>query len=85
MQILFFGVMPVARTLSSPWYLTENIHLCSIKDFLKLCEELNISINKAFRNSNYSIKEITRPSSYINNLLSIEGIFVLSNNINSLN
>ena len=34
---------------------------------------------------NYSIKEITKPSSYINNLLSIEGIFVLSNNINSVN
>ena len=85
MQILFFGIMPVARTLADPWYSTENIHLCSIKDFLKLCEELNISINKAFRNSNYSIKEITKPSSYINNLLSIEGIFVLSNNINSVN
>jgi methionine biosynthesis protein MetW len=78
-QILFFGVMPAAKGLSEPWYSTENIHLCTIKDFIKLCELLNISINKAFRNTNYSIKKINKPDSYMNNLLSIEGIFVLSN------
>ena len=78
-QILFFGVMPAAKGLSEPWYSTENIHLCTIKDFIKLCELLNISINKAFRSSNYSIKKINKPDSYMNNLLSIEGIFVLSN------
>ena len=78
-QILFFGVMPSAKGLSEPWYSTENIHLCTIKDFIKLCELLNISINKAFRSSNYSIKKINKPDSYMNNLLSIEGIFVLSN------
>ena len=78
-QILFFGVMPSAKGLSEPWYSTENIHLCTIKDFIKLCELLNISINKAFRNTNYSIKKINKPNSYMNNLLSIEGIFVLSN------
>ena len=78
MQIMFFGIMPITKTLSDPWYSTENIHLCSIKDFIKLCETLNISINEAFRNTSYSIKKISKPNSYINNLLSIEGIFVLS-------
>ena len=78
-QMLFFGVMPVSQTLSEPWYSTENIHLCTIKDFLGLCELLNISIVKAFRNTNYTIKKINKPDSYINNLLSIEGIFVLTN------
>ena len=81
-QILFFGIMPVTKALSDPWYSTENIHLCTIKDFLKLCEELDITIDKAFRNSSYNIKKINKPNSYINNLLSIEGTFVLSNNIN---
>ena len=82
LQILFLGIMPVTETLSEPWYSTENIHLCTIKDFIKLCELLNISINESFRNTNYSIKKINKPNSYMNNLLSIEGIFVLSNNIN---
>ena len=78
-QMLFLGIMPVTKTLSEPWYSTENIHLCTIKDFLGLCELLNISIVKAFRNTNYTIKKINKPDSYINNLLSIEGIFVLTN------
>jgi len=77
-QILFFGIMPVTKALSDPWYSTENIHLCTIKDFLSLCELLNITINKAFRKTNYNIKEINKPNTYINNLLSIEGIFILS-------
>ena len=77
--MLFLGIMPVTKTLSEPWYSTENIHLCTIKDFLGLCELLNISIVKAFRNTNYTIKKINKPDSYINNLLSIEGIFVLTN------
>ena len=80
-QMLFLGIMPITKTLSEPWYSTPNIHLCTIKDFINLCEILNISINGAFRNTTYSIKKINKPNRYINNLLSIEGIFVLSNNI----
>ena len=82
MQMLFFGIMPITRTLSEPWYSTQNIHLCTIKDFIVMCESLNISINEAFRNTTYSIKKVNKPNSYMNNLLSIEGIFVLSNDIN---
>ena len=82
MQMLFFGIMPITRTLSEPWYSTQNIHLCTIKDFINMCESLNISIDEAFRNTTYNIKKINKPNSYMNNLLSIEGIFVLSNNIN---
>ena len=81
LQMLLLGIMPITKTLSAPWYSTPNIHLCTIKDFVNLCEILNISINGAFRNTTYSIKKINKPNRYINNLLSIEGIFVLSNNI----
>ena len=81
LQMLFLGIMPITKTLSAPWYSTPNIHLCTIKDFINLCEILNISINGTFRNTTYGIKKINKPNRYINNLLSIEGIFVLSNNI----
>ena len=46
-QMLFLGVMPVSKTLSEPWYATGNIHLCTLKDFIALCELLNISIDEA--------------------------------------
>ena len=47
-----------------------------------MCESLISSINAAFRNTTYMITKINKPNSYMNNLLSIEGIFVLSNDIN---
>ena len=78
LQILFYGIMPVTKTLSEPWYSTPNIHLCTIKDFINLCNSLNISINQAYRNTHNNIKKIEKPDSYLNNLLSTEGIFILT-------
>ena len=39
-----FGKMPVSNTLPYKWYETPNIHLCTIRDFLALCQELDIEI-----------------------------------------
>lgn len=41
-----FGNMPVTRTLPMQWYDTTNIHLGTISDFRKLCQERNIKIIK---------------------------------------
>ena len=78
LQILIYGKMPVTKTLSEPWYSTPNIHLCTIRDFINLCEHLNISINESYRNTKNNIKIIRNPKSYLNNLLSTEGIFILT-------
>ena len=78
LQILIYGKMPVTKTLSEPWYSTPNIHLCTIRDFINLCEHLNISINESYRNTKNNIKIIRKPKSYLNNLLSTEGIFILT-------
>ena len=81
LQILFYGIMPVTETLSEPWYSTPNIHLCTIKDFINLCNSLNISIDQAYRNTHNNIKKIEKPGSYFNNLLSTEAIFILTKKI----
>ncbi len=39
-----FGRMPVSQTLPYEWYETPNIHLCTIRDFIGLCRELDIVI-----------------------------------------
>ena len=44
LQLGLHGHMPITRTLPNEWYDTPNIHLCSIRDFENLCEELNIKI-----------------------------------------
>ena len=36
-QLLWGGRMPVTRALPAQWYDTENIHLCTLRDFEALC------------------------------------------------
>tara|TARA_Y100001970_G_scaffold283554_1_gene398965 strand:+ start:94 stop:681 length:588 start_codon:yes stop_codon:yes gene_type:complete len=43
-NLLLSGKMPVTGTLPKKWYETDNIHLCTIKDFENLCEECSINI-----------------------------------------
>jgi methionine biosynthesis protein MetW len=45
--LLFFGRMPVTRTLGHSWYNTPNIHLCTIADFLSLVNEVGARIEHA--------------------------------------
>ena len=44
LQILLRGKMPVGSELPWQWYDTPNIHLCTIKDFRNLCDELNYEV-----------------------------------------
>lgn len=43
-QIALGGHMPVSRALPNEWYNTPNIHLCTLKDFERLCQALDIQI-----------------------------------------
>lgn len=38
------GIMPMSETLPHQWYDTPNIHLCTFKDFEKLCDDNGIKI-----------------------------------------
>lgn len=44
LQLGLGGHMPLTRTLPNEWYDTPNIHLCSISDFERLCQNLGIKI-----------------------------------------
>jgi methionine biosynthesis protein MetW len=43
-SLFFGGVMPTSRALPSEWYDTENIHLCTLRDFERLCHTLDIEV-----------------------------------------
>jgi methionine biosynthesis protein MetW len=43
-SLFFGGVMPTSHALLSQWYNTENIHLCTVRDFENLCDRLDIEI-----------------------------------------
>jgi len=40
------GRMPVSKALPAQWYDTQNIHLCTIKDFEVFCKEHSMLISK---------------------------------------
>ena len=44
----FKGMMPVSEALPYEWYDTPNIHLCTFKDFEKLCAQHDIHIINRF-------------------------------------
>ncbi len=44
LQLGFGGHMPVSAALPETWYETDNIHLCTIRDFESLCRQRGIRI-----------------------------------------
>ena len=52
---LGLGRMPISKSLPNQWFDTPNIHLCTLNDFEKLCEDLKITIlEKKVLNNRYS-------------------------------
>jgi methionine biosynthesis protein MetW len=43
----FTGRMPVTRSLPYSWYDTPNIHFCTIRDFVALCDELRAIVDQS--------------------------------------
>jgi len=43
-QLSIFGEMPVTEDLKLMWYDTQNIHLCTVKDFCKLMDDMDFKI-----------------------------------------
>ena len=61
LNLLLSGRMPVTGALPNNWHDTENIHLCTIKDFEVLCSECGIDIlEKRFFNGSGKEKGLTQ-------------------------
>ena len=76
-SLLFFGKMPVTKTLPNSWYNTPNLHMCTIKDFFHFCLEKNIKINKAVGVNEDKTSEIKKSNLEIKNFFSKLGIFLI--------
>jgi methionine biosynthesis protein MetW len=76
-SLLFFGKMPVTKTLPNSWYDTPNLHMCSIKDLFNYCDEQNIMIKKVIGVNEDSISLIKKNNLEIKNLFSKLGIFLM--------
>lgn len=78
--LAFGGKMPVTKALDEPWYDTPNIHLCTIRDFVNLCDEIDVVFEKAFARRTVGRPYLFRPPVLFANLFAEEAIFVLSRN-----
>ncbi len=47
LQLLTRGRMPVTKNLPDTWYDTQNIHFCTIRDFVELVRALDVRIERA--------------------------------------
>ena len=52
--------MPVTKRLPYQWYDTPNIHLCTVKDFLILCKDLGIRVEKVHYMSTLALSKFFR-------------------------
>jgi len=77
-QLLISGRMPVTESLPYTWYDTPNIHFFTIKDFLKLCGDMNIVVEKSIgltsKGKQFSISESLTGVNFFTH----EAIFLLS-------
>ncbi len=78
LSLLFRGRMPVTELLHNPWYDTPNIHLCTIRDFVALCDEAGARIERSLTLDRQGRPYSLNPRGSLANLLAEQGVFVLS-------
>ena len=76
-SLMFRGRMPVTETLPAQWYNTPNIHLCTVRDFVELCREVDVVIDRGI-----ALDALARTLPYAAtgrraNLFAENGIFLL--------
>jgi methionine biosynthesis protein MetW len=77
LHLLFKGTMPVTKTLPDEWYNTPNLHMCTIKDFVKFSKTMNFKIFKSIALNNMNTTKIDKSNLFFKNLFSELGIFLI--------
>src|ERR1700722_15839072 len=72
------GRMPVTGLLDHLWYDSPNIHLCTIRDFVGVCDELGLRIEKSVTLDRYGRPFSLDPRGSLANFLAEQGVFVLT-------
>ncbi|MGH1350930.1 MAG: methionine biosynthesis protein MetW [Methyloligellaceae bacterium] len=80
MQLLLTGRMPTTKTLPQAWYETQNIHLCTIKDFVEMCKEVNAKVEKSVVLDSAGNRISLGRSLHLQNLFGVQAVFLLRGN-----
>jgi methionine biosynthesis protein MetW len=77
-QLLVGGRMPRTENLPATWYDTPNIHFCTIKDFVVLCDEINVKMERAVALDLYGRPLRLNAPWWFWNMFGEQGVFLLS-------
>ena len=78
LQLLVGGHMPRTENLPATWYDTPNIHFCTIKDFVQLCDEINVKMERAVALDLYGRPVPLTLPWWVWNMFGEQGVFLLS-------
>ncbi|MDX9861624.1 MAG: methionine biosynthesis protein MetW [Rhodospirillales bacterium] len=71
------GRMPKSKTLPYEWYETPNIHLCTIKDFIEMCDRLGITIERSLSLNAHGRLRRINSGPLTANLFGVQAVFML--------
>ena len=77
LNLLIKGTMPITESLPNEWYNTPNIHMCTIKDFVKFSKIINFKIFKSLALTKKNISNINNSNLFYKNLFAELGIFLI--------
>ena len=78
LDMLLRGRMPIVGDEKASWYDTPNIHLCTIRDFSKLCDDLGLKVQQALSVSRAGSARRLNSAGAVANICGEEAIFVLT-------
>jgi len=77
-SLMFEGRMPVTNALPHHWFDSPNIHSCTIKDFIHLCAELGIEIERSIALNHRGVRRRIRSNVALANLAGEQAVFLLT-------
>ena len=77
LNLLVKGTMPITNSLPNEWYNTPNIHMCTIKDFVKFSKTMNFKIFESLALNHKNVSNIKLSNLFFKNLFGELGIFLI--------
>ncbi|MFI4976074.1 MAG: methionine biosynthesis protein MetW [Caulobacterales bacterium] len=78
LDFLSHGRMPITGALPEPWWATPNIHLCTLRDFTGLCDDLGLRIEACAAFSEGKPARPIDPKAPLENWRAETALFLLS-------
>ena len=78
LKFVINGRMPVTGTLPHSWYDSPNIHLCSISDFVALCDLIDARIERRVALDSYGQRLGVAIPPMLQNLIGTQAVFLMT-------